>query len=42
MIGFGAFGNVYIGTFVVEGTLAFKKAHANSYTSNEEFRNGKT
>lgn len=42
LIGSGAFGNVYIGTFVVEGTLAIKKARADSYTSTEEFRNGKT
>lgn len=41
LIGSGAFGNVYVGTFDVEGTLAIKKARADSYTSTDEFRNGK-
>lgn len=41
LIGSGAFGNVYVGTFDVEGTLAIKKARADSYTSTHEFRNGK-
>lgn len=41
LIGSGAFGNVYVGTFHVEGTLAIKKARADSYTSTDEFRNGK-
>lgn len=40
LIGSGAFGNVYIGTVDAEGTLAIKKARADSYTSTEEFRNG--
>lgn len=40
LIGSGAFGNVYRGTFDLEGTLAIKKPHANSYQSTEEFRNG--
>ncbi|KAK1372194.1 putative serine/threonine-protein kinase PBL9 [Heracleum sosnowskyi] len=39
LIGSGAFGNVYVGTFDVEGTLAIKKARADSYTSTDEFRN---
>ncbi|WOH03481.1 hypothetical protein DCAR_0622879 [Daucus carota subsp. sativus] len=39
LIGSGAFGNVYVGTFDVEGTLAIKKARADSYTSTHEFRN---
>ncbi|KAL2500563.1 putative receptor-like protein kinase [Forsythia ovata] len=39
LIGSGAFGNVYVGTFDVEGTLAIKKPNAESYTSTEEFRN---
>lgn len=41
LIGSGAFGNVYVGTFDLEGTLAIKKARADSYTSTDEFRNGK-
>ncbi|EYU34933.1 hypothetical protein MIMGU_mgv1a025713mg [Erythranthe guttata] len=40
MVGKGAFGNVYRGTFDTEGiTLAIKKPHAESYISTEEFRN---
>ncbi|KAL0345528.1 UNVERIFIED_CONTAM: Receptor-like protein kinase THESEUS 1 [Sesamum radiatum] len=39
LVGRGAFGNVYRGTFEAEGTLAIKKPHAESYTSTEEFRN---
>ncbi|KAL0427383.1 UNVERIFIED_CONTAM: Receptor-like protein kinase THESEUS 1 [Sesamum latifolium] len=39
LVGCGAFGNVYRGTFEAEGTLAIKKPHAESYTSTEEFRN---
>ena len=41
LLGSGAFGNVYKGTFEVEGTLAIKRAHAESYQSVEEFINGK-
>lgn len=41
LVGSGAFGNVYLGTFDVEGTLAIKKPNVESYTSTEEFRNGK-
>lgn len=40
LIGSGAFGNVYRGTFELLGTLAVKKPHAESYISTEEFRNG--
>ncbi|KAF8012701.1 hypothetical protein BT93_I0762 [Corymbia citriodora subsp. variegata] len=39
LVGSGAFGNVYRGTFHDEGTLAIKKPHADSYQSIEEFRN---
>ncbi|CAK7355665.1 unnamed protein product [Dovyalis caffra] len=40
LLGSGAFGNVYEGTFEVEGiSLAIKRAHAESYQSTEEFRN---
>ncbi|KAK3015005.1 hypothetical protein RJ639_007258 [Escallonia herrerae] len=41
LIGSGAFGKVYRGTLYAEGTLAIKKARADSYTSTAEFRNGK-
>ncbi|KAJ0096954.1 hypothetical protein Patl1_29171 [Pistacia atlantica] len=40
LVGSGAFGNVYKGTFDAEGILAIKRAHAGSYQSVEEFRNG--
>lgn len=40
LVGSGAFGNVYRGTFHDEGTLAIKKPHADSHQSVEEFRNG--
>ncbi|KAE8715913.1 hypothetical protein F3Y22_tig00110159pilonHSYRG00193 [Hibiscus syriacus] len=40
LLGSGAFGNANKGTFEVEGTLAIKRAHAESYQSVEEFRNG--
>lgn len=40
LLGSGAFGNVYKGTFDLEGTLAIKRAHSQSYLSVEEFRNG--
>ncbi|KAH8508177.1 hypothetical protein H0E87_010343 [Populus deltoides] len=40
LLGSGAFGNVYKGTFELEGTaLAIKRAHAESYQNTEEFRN---
>ncbi|KAF3665402.1 putative protein IQ-DOMAIN 1-like [Capsicum annuum] len=39
LVGSGAFGNVYRGTFDGEGTLAIKKAHTESYTSTEDFEN---
>ncbi|KAL8194108.1 hypothetical protein R6Q57_026350 [Mikania cordata] len=39
LIGSGAFGNVYKGTFEGDVTLAIKKARDDSYTSTEEFRN---
>lgn len=41
LLGSGAFGSVYKGTFDVEGALAIKRAHDDSYQSLEEFRNGK-
>lgn len=41
LIGSGAFGNVYKGTFEGDITLAIKKARDDSYTSIKEFRNGK-
>ncbi|KAF6140486.1 hypothetical protein GIB67_010316 [Kingdonia uniflora] len=40
MIGSGAFGNVYLGMFNGLGAVAIKKAHAESYQSLAEFRNG--
>ncbi|RDY06629.1 Receptor-like protein kinase THESEUS 1, partial [Mucuna pruriens] len=39
LLGSGAFGNVYKGTFDLEGTLAIKRAHSESFLSVEEFRN---
>ncbi|KAK6924535.1 Serine-threonine/tyrosine-protein kinase, catalytic domain [Dillenia turbinata] len=39
LLGSGAFGNVYKGTFGEEGTQAIKRAHADSYQSVQEFRN---
>ncbi|KAJ1380031.1 Serine-threonine/tyrosine-protein kinase, catalytic domain [Sesbania bispinosa] len=39
LVGSGAFGNVYKGTFDLEGTLAIKRAHSESFLSVEEFRN---
>ncbi|KAI3794292.1 hypothetical protein L1987_36921 [Smallanthus sonchifolius] len=39
LIGSGAFGNVYKGTFEGDVTLAIKKARDDSYTSIQEFRN---
>ncbi|KAK9164584.1 hypothetical protein Syun_005486 [Stephania yunnanensis] len=39
LIGSGAFGNVYKGTFDGGGTLAIKRAHPDSYQSAQEFRN---
>ncbi|XP_059295154.1 receptor-like protein kinase ANXUR1 isoform X1 [Lycium ferocissimum] len=39
LVGSGAFGNVYLGSFDGEGKLAIKKAHTESYTSTEEFEN---
>ncbi|PSS00448.1 Receptor-like protein kinase THESEUS [Actinidia chinensis var. chinensis] len=39
LVGTGAFGNVYRGTFDEHGTFAIKKARADSYTSTEEFKN---
>lgn len=42
LLGSGAFGNVYKGTFDdCNQTLAIKRAHAASYQTLEEFRNGK-
>lgn len=41
LVGNGAFSNVYCGTFGVDGILAIKKPLAESYTTTEEFRNGK-
>ncbi|XP_071708556.1 probable serine/threonine-protein kinase PBL11 [Rutidosis leptorrhynchoides] len=40
LIGSGAFGNVYKGTFDGDITLAIKRARDDSYTSTHEFRNG--
>lgn len=39
LVGSGAFGNVYKGTFE-DVTLAIKRAHADSYQTINEFRNG--
>ncbi|XP_062081017.1 uncharacterized protein LOC133785819 [Humulus lupulus] len=39
LLGSGAFGNVYKGTFDVQATLAIKRPHTHSYKSVEEFRN---
>ncbi|KAG8367504.1 hypothetical protein BUALT_Bualt16G0078800 [Buddleja alternifolia] len=39
LVGSGAFGNVYCGTFDTGGTVAIKKPHYESYTTTEEFRN---
>ncbi|KAF5191682.1 kinase-like domain, Concanavalin A-like lectin/glucanase domain protein [Thalictrum thalictroides] len=39
LIGSGAFGNVYKGTFEEDGTLAIKRAHSDSFQSVQEFRN---
>ncbi|XP_024982614.1 probable serine/threonine-protein kinase PBL11 [Cynara cardunculus var. scolymus] len=41
LIGSGAFGNVYKGTFEENITLAIKMPHDESYTSIKEFRNGR-
>lgn len=40
LLGSGAFGNVYKGTFELEGILAIKRSHSESFLSVEEFRNG--
>ncbi|KAL5706394.1 hypothetical protein ACHQM5_024568 [Ranunculus cassubicifolius] len=39
LIGSGAFGNVYLGSFEEDGFLAIKRAHSDSFQSVEEFRN---
>ncbi|XP_057723457.1 probable serine/threonine-protein kinase PBL18 [Arachis stenosperma] len=39
LLGSGAFGNVYKGNFELEGTLAIKRAHGESFLSIDEFRN---
>ncbi|PIA25157.1 hypothetical protein AQUCO_12400011v1 [Aquilegia coerulea] len=39
LVGSGAFGNVYKGTFEEDGTLAIKRAHSDSFQSVQEFRN---
>lgn len=41
LVGSGAFGNVYRGMFEMEGDLAIKKLDSESYSSAEEFKNGK-
>lgn len=41
LIGSGAFGNVYKGTFEGNISLAIKRARDDAYTSTKEFRNGK-
>lgn len=40
LLGSGAFGNVYKGTFDLEGTLAIKRSHSESLLTVQEFRNG--
>jgi len=40
LLGSGAFGNVYKGTFDLEGILAIKRARPESFSSVDEFRNG--
>jgi hypothetical protein len=40
LLGSGAFCNVYKGTFELEGLLAIKRPHSESFLSVEEFRNG--
>ncbi|KAI4327783.1 hypothetical protein L6164_020205 [Bauhinia variegata] len=39
LLGSGAFGNVYKGNFGIEGTLAIKRAHCESFLTAEQFRN---
>ncbi|KAG9137982.1 hypothetical protein Leryth_019369 [Lithospermum erythrorhizon] len=39
LVGSGAYGNVYKGSFGEEGTLAVKKLHTDSYVSIEDFKN---
>ncbi|XP_062074751.1 receptor-like protein kinase THESEUS 1 [Humulus lupulus] len=39
LLGSGAFGNVYKGTFDVQATLAIKRPHTHSYQCVQEFRN---
>ena len=40
LLGSGAFGTVYKGTFELEGILAIKRAHGESFLSKAEFING--
>lgn len=40
LLGSGAFCNVYKGIFELEGILAIKRPHSESFLSVEEFRNG--